>query len=158
MKNKLGINDQNKLKKIEYYLFNIKYHIIDDNYSFNEETLFDIKYLEKIHVFLFNDLYNLEFCKIRSDIKEDTIDEINEKLNEIRKNIYNSNIGALGDLIYYIWKNQIFYDGNTRTLLCYLKILSKCFNFEIEYDFNKDVKEDYFINKILEKIHKFLVL
>lgn len=154
MKNKLGINDQNKLKEIEYYLFNIKYHIIDDNYSFNEETLFDIKYLEKIHVFLFNDLYDLEFCKIRSDIKEDTIDEINEKLNEIRKNIYNSNIGALGDLIYYIWKNQIFYDGNTRTLLCYLKILSKCFNFEIEYDFNKDVKEDYFINKILEKIHK----
>lgn len=154
MKNKLGINDQNKLKEIEYYLFNIKYHIIDDNYSFNEETLFDIKYLEKIHAFLFNDLYDLEFCKIRSDIKEDTIDEINEKLNEIRKNIYNSNIGALGDLIYYIWKNQIFYDGNTRTLLCYLKILSKCFNFEIEYDFNKDVKEDYFINKILEKIHK----
>ena len=45
MKNKLGINDQNKLKEIEYYLFNIKYHIIDDNYSFNEETLFDIKYL-----------------------------------------------------------------------------------------------------------------
>ena len=55
--------------------------------------------------------------------------------------------------INYIWEQQIFYDGNTRTLLCYLKILSKAFNFEIKYDFTKDIEKDYFINEVLDEIY-----
>ena len=34
--NKIGIIDIKQLKIIEYYLFNINYHIIDESYKFNE--------------------------------------------------------------------------------------------------------------------------
>lgn len=154
MKTNLGITNAEKIKKIEYYLYNIKYHIIDEEYTFNEENIFNIKYLEKIHIFLFHDLYSIEECKIKESISESIKKELNEKLEILRNMLYESNIEKMSDIIYYIWEKQIFYDGNTRTLLCYLKILSKAFNFEIEYDFTKDVEEDYFIDKVIDSIKK----
>ena len=68
LENKLGIKNVNDMINIEYYLFNIKYHIINSNYNFNEEEIFDIKYLEKIHIFLFSDIYPKEICTIRKAI------------------------------------------------------------------------------------------
>ncbi len=66
--------------------------------------------------------------------------------------LYNNEPYNLKKEIYKIWQNQIFYDGNTRTILCYLKILSKVFDFKIEYDFTKDVDKDYFINEVIDSI------
>ena len=147
--NNLGIMNSQTLKEIEYYLFNIKYHIIDENYTFNEEDMFNAKYLEKIHLFLFNDIYALDDCKIKKDAE---LEEINRGLKGIKYMLYNNDTKNLKEEIRKIWEQQIFYDGNTRTLLCYLKILSNVFDFNITYDFTKDVDKDYFIDEVLESI------
>ena len=148
MNNKIGIFDNQKLKEIEYYLFNIKYHIIDENYTFNETDMFNVNYLEKIHIFLFSDVYDIEDCKIRKEYKNELIESTNQSLLNIKYMLYNNEPSNLKNEIYNIWENQIFHDGNTRTLLCYLKILSKVFDFKITYDFTKDVDKDYFINEV----------
>ena len=146
--NKLGIYNESQLKDIEYYLFNTKYHLIDESFTFNAEGLFDIDYLEKLHIFLFSDIYDENLCKIKDNTKE----EANIILKEIEEMLLFNDTENLGDEIYKLWEYQIFLDGNTRTILCYLKILSKFYNFNITYDFNKDVTEDYFINKVIDSI------
>lgn len=40
MENKLGIIDIEELKKIEYKITNFKHKLINEFYSFNEETIF----------------------------------------------------------------------------------------------------------------------
>lgn len=152
MNNKLGILDSDKLKEIEYYLFNIKYHIIDENYNFNENDMFDVKYLEKIHIFLFSDIYYIEDCKIRKEFENNLKDKTNQSLKNIKYMLYNHENNNLKHEIYNIWENQLFHDGNTRTILCYLKILSNVFDFKITYDFTKDVDKDYFINEVIDSI------
>lgn len=152
MENRLGILNSEKLKVIEYYLFNIKYHIIDENYTFNETDMFNVKYLEKIHIFLFSDVYGEEECKIRKEFEKSLIESTNQSLINIKYMLYNHETANLKHEIYNIWQNQIFHDGNTRTLLCYLKILSKVFDFKITYDFTKDVDKDYFINEVIDSI------
>ncbi len=52
MENKLGIIDIEELKKIEYKITNFKHKLINEFYSFNEETIFSLDYLEKLHIFL----------------------------------------------------------------------------------------------------------
>lgn len=52
MENKLGIIDIEELKKIEYKVTNFKHKLINEFYSFNEETIFSLDYLEKLHIFL----------------------------------------------------------------------------------------------------------
>lgn len=154
MNNKLGLTNSNKIKKIEYYLFNIKYHIIDENYTFNEEDLFSTDYLEKIHIFLFNDIYELEDCKIRKQISDKQKQEINKLLKLIQKKLLNEDYEGIKEIIYSIWYQQIFYDGNTRTILCFLKIISNLFNLKVNYDFTKDIDKDYFINEVIESIEE----
>lgn len=154
MKNNLGLTNSNKIKEIEYYLFNTKYHIIDENYTFNEDNFFSTNYLEKIHIFLFNDIYEIEDCKIREKISENQIIEINEKLQLLKQKLIYEDFEGIKEIIYYIWEKQIFYDGNTRTILCFLKILSNVFNLKVNYDFTKDIDKDYFIMEVIESIEE----
>lgn len=72
MKNKLGISDDMQLKKLEYKITNFKHKLIDEYFSFNEESIFSLNYLEKLHVFLFSDLYDEEDCKIKSTVSKDS--------------------------------------------------------------------------------------
>ena len=146
--NKLGIHYYDDLRKIEYHLFNTKYHIIDESFTFNCESLFDVEYLERLHVFLFGDIYGEENCKVKKEL----IEEANKLLKEIGEMLEFNDTENLRDEVYKLWEYQIFMDGNTRTILCYLKVLSKYYNFRIDYDFNEDVKEDYFINKVIDSI------
>ena len=60
MKNKLGISDDIQLKKLEYKVTNFKHRLIDEYFSFNEDSIFSLNYLEKLHIFLFSDLYDDE--------------------------------------------------------------------------------------------------
>lgn len=154
MKNNLGLTNSNKIKEIEYYLFNTKYHIIDENYTFNEDNFFSTNYLEKIHIFLFHDIYEIEDCKIREKISENQIIEINEKLQLLKQKLIYEDFKGIKEIIYYIWEKQIFYDGNTRTILCFLKILSNVFNLKVNYDFTKDIDKDYFIMEVIESIEE----
>lgn len=148
--NILGIYNRKELQEIEYYLFNTKYHLINESFTFNAEGLFTLDYLEKIHIFLFSDVYGIDNCKL--NIKEDTQKEVMKLLEEIKEMLDFNDNEKLADTIYKLWEYQIFLDGNTRTILCYLKILSKYYDFNITYDFTKDVTEDYFISNVINSI------
>lgn len=154
MENNLGFNNSEKIKEIEYYLFNTKYHLIDETFTFNETDLFNTKYLEKIHLFLFSDVYPIELCKIRENVSENTINEINYELKKLKEMLIYEDTTGIKDMIYKIWEYQIFHDGNTRTILCYLKILSNIFNLKVNYDFNKDIDKDYFIPEVIDSIEE----
>ena len=154
MENNLGFSNIEKIKEIEYYLFNTKYHLIDETFTFNETDLFNTKYLEKIHLFLFSDVYPIELCKIRENIKEATINEINKELKNLKEMLIYEDTTGIKDMIYKIWEYQIFHDGNTRTILCYLKILSNIFNLKVNYDFTKDIDKDYFIPEVIDSIEE----
>ena len=146
--NKLGIYYPGQLKEIEYYLFNTKYHIIDESFTFNCDDLFDVEYLKRLHIFLFGDVYGEENCTI----KESLIEDANKILKEIKEMLEFNDTEYLGQQICQLWECQIFVDGNTRTILCYLKVLSKIYDFKMDYDFSKDVTEDYFIDKVIDSI------
>lgn len=152
LENKLGIKNVNDMINIEYYLFNIKYHIINSNYNFNEEEIFDIKYLEKIHIFLFSDIYPQEICTIRKAISEENLNYIKEKIQELKISVECLDYKLIRKNIYDIWERQMFRDGNTRTLLCFLKILKEKYDLDINYDFKKDIYKDSFIRELVDSI------
>lgn len=154
MENNLGINDNNSLKDIEYKITNLKYKMIDENFTFNEETIFSINYLEKIHIFLFGDIYPDKYCKIRKEVSHNTRERINKILEKMNLLYQDFNSKVFSDLLYKIWQEQIFYDGNTRTLLSFVKVYSIGFGIDFDYDFNKDINEDFFIDKIIDSIEK----
>lgn len=148
--NKLGIYNDKELSNIEYILFNNKYHLINEAYTFNCKSIFSTDYLEKLHIFLFNDIYDLEYCKIRNS--DSLITEANKLLQEIKEMLIFNDTNNLPNKIFELWEYQLFLDGNTKTILCFLKILSKNYDLNITYNFNNDVKEDYFINKVIDSI------
>lgn len=152
LNNKLGIKDYQKIKKIEYYLFNIKYHIINADYTFKETEIFNVNYLEKIHIFLFSDIYDIEKCKIRKSVSESNILFVNEKLLELKELLYQQDYQKIQTNVYDIWERQLFYDGNTRAILCFLKILSEKYSLNIGYDFTKDIDKDSFIRELVDSI------
>lgn len=152
LNNKLGIKNVNDMKNIEYYLFNIKYHLINSSYNFNENEIFDIKYLEKIHIFLFNDIYDIEICTVRKAISKENLNYIKEKINGLKLAVENLDYIVIKKNIYDIWERQIFRDGNTRTLLCFLKILKEKYDLDINYDFKKDIYKDSFIRELVDSI------
>lgn len=153
MNNKLGINNEYVLKEIEYYLFNIKYHLIDETFNFNLNSIFKVEYLEKLHSFLFEDIYDSEYCNLRENISPDCIKDVNKLLDQIKMLMNDYDAHQFSEIIYKIWENQLFYDGNTRTLLCFIKVISNIYKLDIKYDFEKNIEKDYFINEILDAIN-----
>lgn len=152
MENKLGIIDIEELKKIEYKITNFKHKLINEFYSFNEETIFSLDYLEKLHIFLFNDLYDENNCKIRENVNIKTREKLNEKLKQMQFLTYEMDKEKLANLVYDIWKEQIFLDGNTRTLRSFLKIYCNGYGIKIDHDFDEDINEDYFIDRLTKEI------
>lgn len=152
MDNKLGIIDEKNLKIIEYKITNFKHKLINEFYSFNEETIFSLNYLEKLHIFLFSDLYDENDCKIKENINEKTREKLNEKLNQMHFLTFEMDKEKLASLIYDIWKEQIFLDGNTRTLRAFLKVYCLGYNIKIDHDFDEDINEDYFIDRLTKEI------
>lgn len=152
MENKLGISNQEELKKIELALTNEKYKLINEFYTFNEETIFSVDFLEKLHIFLFNDIYDLEYCKIKESLSSEKRKEINEILKKLNLLYLKFNIDVFCKLIYDLWRIQMFYDGNTRTILSFLKIYNFGYRLNLNYDFEELITEDFFINKILKKL------
>ena len=81
-----------------------------------------------------------DFCKRDVDKLKEAVE--NEDYETIRKNIYD------------IWERQIFCDGNTRTILCFLKIMKEKYNINVNYDFKKDINKDNFIRELVDSIYK----
>ena len=145
MKNKLGINEF-RLNEIERKIVNLKLNMLDETFTFNRKEL-NLDYLISLNKFLFNDFY----CGDESVIRNLSANEV-EIINKYLKNIIivcvndPENIEIILSLIEEIWHLQPFIVGNTRTLIAYLKILSKCFLLEIEVNVNKEItsKPDMF--------------
>ena len=152
MGNKIGITDEEILRNIEYKLTNFKHKLIDETYLFNEETIFSLEYLEKLHIFLFCDIYEEDDCKIRNSISELTRKKLQMLLDKIKTLTYDMNKEELANCIYDIWKEQIFLDGNTRTLRAFLKVYCYGYNIHIDHNFDEDILDDYFIPRLMEEI------
>ena len=55
---------------------------------------------------------------------------------------------SISNCIYNIWEEQIFLDGNTRTLRAFLKIYYLGLDITTDYDFDQDIHEDYIIDSL----------
>ena len=131
MENKLGIIDIEELKKIEYKITNFKHKLINEFYSFNEETIFSLDYLEKLHIFLFSDLYDENNCKIRENVNIKTREKLNEKLKQMQFLTYEMDKEKLANLVYDICNG---------------------YGIKIDHDFDEDINEDYFIDRLTKEI------
>lgn len=152
MLNKLGITDDIQLKRIEYTLSNFKYKLMDESFIFNEDSIFSLDYLEKIHIYLFQDIYDNEFCIIKDNISVETLAYVQNILYKIKEDVQNYNIESLANDIYTLWEYQMFVDGNTRTIRAFLKIICLGYGINIKHNFDEDIYEDYFIGRLVEEI------
>lgn len=127
--NKLGIIDYFYLEEVEKKLVKNKLDILSYQLTFNE-TSFDLAYIQKLHNFLFEDIYYEEDLQIRSCYNRENLELIDKQLKIIREQAV-ENILTKEDLeqvIYNLWELQLFKDGNTRTLWAYLKIFIESYN------------------------------
>lgn len=153
MKNKLGVSEF-KLKEVEFKIVNFKFNLLDEYFTFNS-NIFELDFLSKLHNFLFSDLYFDYQLQIRTLSKEhrDYINSMFKKIENICKSS-NSSKEILLDLIYNIWDLQPFFDGNTRTLLAYLKILNDAFLLGFNIDLNSEIisgKNNFNINNFVNQ-------
>ena len=159
MKNKLGVS-YTKLIQIETEIVNLKLNLLDEYFTFNE-NIFSLKYLRKLHKFLFSDLYENIDVETRelNDIEKDYIRDILISLENIciKEPI---EIDKVLQMILKLWDFQIFKDGNTRTMLAYLKVINRAFLLNLDIDLNSVIsnqdrdnfkKEKYVNQKRLTK-------
>lgn len=159
MKNKLGVS-YTKLIQIETEIVNLKLNLLDEYFTFNE-NIFSLKYLRKLHKFLFSDLYENIDVETRelNDIEKDYIRDILISLENIciKEPI---EIDKILQMILKLWDFQIFKDGNTRTMLAYLKVINMAFILDLDIDLNSVIsnqdsdnfkKEKYVNQKRLTK-------
>jgi len=146
MENKIGLTDF-KLKQVERDIINLKLKLLDDKFNFNE-YIFSFEYLNKLHEFLFGDIYDNEYIKSRklSDVE---ITFINVLLNHIKIICINNpdNIDDLISSIDELWNFQPFYNGNTRTFLGYLSVLNSMFLLNLDIDFDKEIESSFNVFK-----------
>lgn len=159
MKNKLGVS-YTKLIQIETEIVNLKLNLLDEYFTFNE-NIFSLKYLRKLHKFLFSDLYENIDVETRelNDIEKDYIQDVLISLENIciKEPI---EIDKVLQIILKLWDFQIFKDGNTRTMLAYLKVINRAFLLDLDIDLNSVIsnqdsdnfkKEKYVNQKRLTK-------
>lgn len=141
LRNKLGLN-LDKLLDVEKKIVNTKLNALDETFTFNEEKL-NLDYLLKLNTFLFEDLYYEEDLGFRT-ISEEEKNEINAILRKIVSICINDpeNIKGIIDLIIDIWDLQPFLNGNTRTLVAFLKVLDCGFSLDRNVDVNIDISNN----------------
>lgn len=132
-KNKLGITDFSKLESIENQLVKSKLDILDHTIMFDQPR-FDVVYLQKLHNFLFNDLYYEEDLAIRSVYTPNTLKQIDAVLLQMNEKGIHQDIecGELSTAIQCLWELQLFHDGNTRTLWGFVKTYIDAFELPME--------------------------
>ena len=136
--NKLGLPNQKDLD-VEKQLVNFKLNIIDETFTFNREMM-DFVYLKRLNKFLFSDLY-YEFqsgTRIMNNEERKKVDDMLLRILEIC--LYEpENIEDILNIIQELWELQLFYEGNTRTLFAYLKILNSAFSLGLNINPNIDI-------------------
>lgn len=152
MKNKLGITDPLEIKRIEYDISNFKHKLLNESFLFNEDSVFTIAYLEKIHTFLFQDLFDENFCRVKDNLSDETLAYIQNTLYKIKEDVLGNDFQSLANDIYILWEYQMFIDGNTRTIRAFLKIVCLGYGLNIKHNFDEDINEDYFIGRLVDEI------
>lgn len=152
MKNKLGITDPLEIKRIEYDISNFKHKLLNESFLFNEDSVFTIAYLEKIHTFLFQDLFDENFCRVKDNLSDETLAYMQNTLYKIKEDVLGNDFQSLANDIYILWEYQMFIDGNTRTIRAFLKIVCLGYGLNIKHNFDEDINEDYFIGRLVDEI------
>ena len=152
MKNKLGITDPLEIKRIEYDISNFKHKLLNESFLFNEDSVFTIAYLEKIHTFLFQDLFDENFCRVKDNLSDETLAYIQNTLYKIKEDVLGNDFQSLANDIYILWEYQMFIDGNTRTIRAFLKIVCLGYGLNIKHNFDEDINENYFIGRLVDEI------
>ena len=147
MKNKLGITDPLEIKRIEYDISNFKHKLLNESFLFNEDSVFTIAYLEKIHTFLFQDLFDENFCRVKDNLSDETLAYIQNTLYKIKEDVLGNDFQSLANDIYILWEYQ-----NTRTIRAFLKIVCLGYGLNIKHNFDEDINEDYFIGRLVDEI------
>ena len=138
MKNKLGVNES-LFEDMEKKLVNIKLNLLDERFTFNSKEL-DFEYMNKLNIFLFSDIYDLEELGLKEETKElKTL--INYYLSEILYlcTYYKEEVNQILKILQTVWEIQPFNVGNTRTLLGYLKVLNIGFELGLDINVNKPI-------------------
>lgn len=135
--NKLGIFNKETFYKIENSLIEAKIAILDYDFTFGEAE-YNFNFLIKLHKFLFEVFFILENYGLRSSIDSEAQNEVNELLYRLNiKGVYGIFDEESLEIFYKLWEMQIFSDGNTRTLIAFLKIYASAFQFEEYIDYNE---------------------
>ena len=150
LKNKLGIKDEEELRKAEADISFVKLLTVDNNVDCKK---FDLEYIKNIHKYVLGDIYDWagEFRTVPMEKPEDVlggdtvryaypkeiVPRAEQCLNEINR--INWNVKELDDkamsftkLIAELWQVHPFRDGNTRTTITY------AFRFAEEHGFRMD--------------------
>lgn len=131
--NRLQITSPIILNQQETKIIKDKFAMLNKSLLFGEQTL-ELSYLQKLHLFLFEDIYYPSELSIRSEYSKKDLLNINGMLQNIiflaeEKNL---DICYLKEVMYNLWSFQLFGDGNNRTLWAYLKVFIDYYELSME--------------------------
>lgn len=143
MENKLGLSDY-EIEELEQKLVEVKLSLINYKFTFNTDS-YGIDYLTRLHDFLFGDIY-YDTNRISNRYEESDAELFDGKIKNITSLIQsrNADFELITTLIQELIDDQIFDDGNSRTI-------SVFFNNFIDAYF--DVNDEYAIT-LKEEIKK----
>lgn len=161
-RNKLGICDFFLLEDIEHQIVSMKLSILDSTFTFNCEK-FDLTYMERLHAFLFGDIYYFEDLQISNVYSLEELEKVNQEFSDFNQKLLQGDISLkeFKEFFYHIWQYQFFYDGNTRTVLGMMKVYIDSYQLPFFIDTNDDLlyggeifKSRKLFEKPLEKFFK----
>ena len=139
MNNKLGL-DNDAIVEVEEKLVEYKSKLVDYRFTFDVDN-FGIIYLLRLHEFLFGDLY-FEAGKMSERYKDSDKGHFEKEIKTIVSLIGSkSDVTHIADLINDLIDEQIFDDGNSRTIHLFFDNVINCY-FAKEDDYVKALKEE----------------
>lgn len=144
-KNKLGITDFFKLEELENKIVQMKLNQLDYLYSFNQDS-YNFEYIEKLHNYLFEDIYYPEDIKVRSNYSSRDIQVLDKALAYFygRLTLEEVTPCQFSDFFYQLWDLQLFPDGNTRTVYGLMKVTIEAYQLPFELAKKpEDIVENY---------------
>lgn len=147
LRNKLNTRFQSELDEKEKYLFQARYLQLRNNASCLGDQTFDFEYLKSIHRYLFQDVYEWAGnIKLQNTYKKNMhyvdVADIPQCAKEIFGDVKKSFVVNMqpdefcekaGQLLYDIHFLHPFREGNTRSELTYIKLLSEYCGVGLDY-------------------------
>ncbi|WP_462351336.1 Fic/DOC family protein [Fusobacterium varium] len=166
LKNKLGINDSEKLEEAEKLIINYKMLKIDEQ-NFGKSN--NGECLKNINKYLFGDLYEwagetrkVDMVKFEKYLGGASVDYSSPKFieSDIKRAFYKleniewnkisdeEKVKNLSSGITELWQAHAFREGNTRTIGVFLDVFTKEKNIPMDYEVIKE-NPDYFRNALV---------